>query len=75
MKINIGIDGPVASGKSTIAKLVANKLGYTHIDSGAMYRCIALCALRSSLNLQDEAAINKLLASTNIQLNLDGSII
>lgn len=75
MKINIGIDGPVASGKSTIAKLVAQQLGYIHIDSGAMYRCLAYCALQQSLDLHDERAINHLLTTTNIQLHPDGSII
>ena len=40
MKINIAIDGPSAAGKSTIAKILAKELGYAHLDTGAMYRCV-----------------------------------
>ena len=74
MKINIGIDGPVASGKSTIAKKVAHILGYTHIDTGAMYRCVAYCALQESRNIYDEADVVSILPSLHIQLHPDGSI-
>ena len=45
MKINIAIDGPSAAGKSTIAKMLASRLGYVHLDTGAMYRCTAYKAL------------------------------
>ncbi len=48
-KINIAIDGYSASGKSTLAKLLANKLGYTYIDSGAMYRAVTLFALERGI--------------------------
>ena len=41
MKFNIAIDGPSAAGKSTIAKKLAKELGYAHLDTGAMYRCVA----------------------------------
>ncbi|MDF9866900.1 cytidylate kinase [Bacilli bacterium PM5-3] len=51
----IAIDGPAASGKSTVAKLVAKKLGYKYIDSGAMYRCVALYALENSISIDDIA--------------------
>jgi CMP/dCMP kinase len=43
----IAIDGPAGSGKSTVAKAVASELGFTYLDTGAMYRCVALAALRS----------------------------
>ena len=53
-KITIAIDGPAASGKSTTAKLVAQKLGYLHIDTGAMYRALTLKALEKKLDLSDK---------------------
>lgn len=74
MKINIGIDGPVASGKSTIAKRVASVLGYTHIDTGAMYRCVAYQAMQSQIDINDEAQITLLLPSLFIQLQPDGAV-
>ncbi|RPI04373.1 MAG: cytidylate kinase, partial [Ignavibacteriae bacterium] len=52
-KITIAIDGPAASGKSTTAKLVAQKLGYLHIDTGAMYRAITLKALDEKIDLSN----------------------
>ena len=45
-KLTIAIDGPAGSGKSSVARLVAQKLGYTYLDSGAMYRALALNALQ-----------------------------
>ena len=50
MKIRIAIDGPAAAGKSTIAKLVAGRLGYTYIDTGAMYRALTYKALQAGIN-------------------------
>ena len=52
---SIAIDGPAGSGKSTISKILATKLGYEHIDTGAMYRAITLKALRLGIDLEDEA--------------------
>jgi cytidylate kinase len=51
----IAIDGPAGAGKSTIAKEVANALGYVYIDTGAMYRAITLKAIENDMNLEDEA--------------------
>ncbi len=59
MKKNIAIDGPAGSGKSTIAKLVANKLGYTYISTGLMYRAIAYNAIENNVDLHDEESINE----------------
>jgi len=56
-KITIAIDGPAASGKSTTAKLVAHKLGYLHIDTGAMYRALTLKALDENIDLSDKKEI------------------
>lgn len=58
MPINIAIDGPVGAGKSSIADEVAQRLNILHLDTGAMYRAIALFALRSGVELTDEAAVS-----------------
>ena len=67
-KLVIAIDGPAASGKSTTAKLVAERLGYMHVDTGAMYRAITLKVLRSGLAPDDRAGITRLLDMTRVQL-------
>jgi cytidylate kinase len=67
-KISIAIDGPAASGKSTTAKLVAKKLNYLHIDTGAMYRAITLKALRETLDADDEQQIVALAQRCSIRL-------
>lgn len=51
----VAIDGPAGSGKSSISKMVASKLGFTHIDTGAMYRAVTLEALRRKIDLEDES--------------------
>jgi cytidylate kinase len=60
MKWIIAIDGPAASGKSTTAKLVAQKLGFLYVDTGAMYRAITLKALENSVDVNDEEELEKL---------------
>lgn len=67
-KIIIAIDGPAASGKSTTAKLVAQQLGYLHIDTGAMYRAMALKVLRSKISPTDSAQISHLTKTTSVRL-------
>lgn len=67
----IAIDGPAGSGKSTVAKHVAQKLGYLYIDTGAMYRALTLKAMRSKVNLEDEDALVKLCDSVSIELSMD----
>ena len=57
MPMNIAIDGPVGAGKSWVADEVAARLGILHLDTGAMYRTLGLHALRSGVDLQDEAAV------------------
>ena len=64
----IAIDGPAGSGKSTVAKLVAQRLGFLYIDTGAMYRALTLKALRIKADLSDEAKLGLLAASTDIKL-------
>ncbi len=62
----IAIDGPAASGKSTTAKLVAQRLGYLYIDTGAMYRAMALKAFLAKISLSDINAVAKMVEATVI---------
>lgn len=62
----VAIDGPAATGKSTSAKLVAQKLGFTYMDTGAMYRCITLSVLRNHISLADEEALQLLIQEMDI---------
>ncbi len=64
----ISIDGPAGSGKSTTAKLVAKKLGFTFLDTGAMYRALTLKALRNNTNLKKETEVVSLTKDTDIKL-------
>jgi CMP/dCMP kinase len=64
----IAIDGPAGSGKSTIAARLARKLGYVNLESGAMYRALALKALEQKADLDDADALRRLADSTVIQL-------
>ena len=68
----VAIDGPAAAGKSTSAKLVAQKLGYTFLDTGAMYRCVTLSILRDDINLDDTPKLKALLDKLNIELSQKG---
>ncbi len=65
----IAIDGPAGSGKTTTAKLVAKRLGVLHLDTGAMYRCITLKALKSNISYQSNSLLN-LSRETNIEFVL-----
>jgi cytidylate kinase len=67
-KLIIAIDGPAGSGKSTVSKLVAKKLGLLYLDTGAMYRALTLKAMRAGLNLEDEAALADMAKVTDIRL-------
>jgi cytidylate kinase len=67
-KLVIAIDGPAGSGKSTIAARLARKLGYINLESGAMYRALALKALEQQISLDDAEALRRLAESTMIQL-------
>jgi len=67
-KFVIAIDGPAASGKSTTAKKLAIKLKYIYIDTGAMYRACGLMSLLENLDLNDEAALQKMLHRIKIEI-------
>ena len=69
MRLNVGIDGPVGAGKSTVADAVAAKLGILHLDTGAMYRALGLTALRRNMDVQDEQAIVALCNSLNFAVS------
>ena len=68
-KISIAIDGPSAAGKSTIAKIVAKKLDYVYIDTGAMYRCVGYYCLENNVDLHDENAVTQALDNIKIEMN------
>ena len=61
MKINIAIDGPAGSGKGTVARLVAEKLGYLYVDTGAMYRLLTYLMIKNNIDFNDDEKINDLL--------------
>ncbi len=67
-KLTIAIDGPAGSGKSSVARRVAALLGYSYLDSGAMYRALALKALHRKVALRDEARLEALAKETHIEL-------
>lgn len=75
MKINIAIDGPSAAGKSTIADILASELGYTHLDTGAMYRAVAYQANKENIAIDDEENIVKMIDKMNLDMKPDGRVI
>ncbi|MFN7992783.1 MAG: (d)CMP kinase [Bryobacteraceae bacterium] len=70
----IAIDGPAGAGKSTIAKRLADRLGFTYIDSGAMYRAVALWALRQNLDTADMHRMEQLALAAEIELGTNSRI-
>ena len=74
MSFNIAIDGPAGAGKSTIAKRAAEKLSFIYVDTGAMYRAIALGLLRSNTDIADEAALNARLAEIAVEISYEGGV-
>ena len=67
----IAIDGPAGAGKSTVARAVAAALGFTYLDSGAMYRCVALAGIERGADLDDAEAMGALARSLQIDLDSD----
>lgn len=68
----ITIDGPAGTGKSTVAKKLAERLGVTCFDTGALYRCVALAALNQGIDPHDEAAIERMLGNFSFSIELKG---
>ena len=75
MKINIAIDGPSAAGKSTIADILADKLGYTHLDTGAMYRAVAFECFKEGIAIDDEDKVVNMISKMNLDMRPDGKVI
>ncbi|MBE5945781.1 MAG: (d)CMP kinase [Lachnospiraceae bacterium] len=72
--MNIAIDGPAGAGKSTIAKLVAKELGFLYVDTGAMYRSIALYFIENNVSLDDEDAIDNACDNINIEIKYEDGV-
>ena len=73
-RVVVAIDGPAAAGKSTISKIVAKKLGYTYIDTGAMYRAFTSYVLDKGVDPENEAECVKLIPEVDIELYPDGKV-
>ncbi len=71
---NIAIDGPAGAGKSTIAKLVAGKLGFVYVDTGSMYRAMALYCIRNGVCKDDEMAVSKACEEMDIVVEYENGI-
>ena len=72
MAFNIAIDGPAGAGKSTIARMAAARLSYLYVDTGAMYRAMALFFLREGIAAEDEAAISAACDRITVTLSNEG---
>ncbi|HPU83839.1 MAG TPA: (d)CMP kinase [Candidatus Latescibacteria bacterium] len=70
----VAIDGPASSGKSTTAREVAKVLGFTHIDTGAMYRALTLAALRRNVCLEDDDELTRLAREVRIELGQENGV-
>ena len=70
----IAIDGPAGAGKSTIANLLAKKLGILYLDTGAMYRAVGLKAVENGVDISDEDAVKKMLDSTTVDVKICDSV-
>ena len=75
MKINIAIDGPSAAGKSSVADVLASKLEYTHLDTGAMYRAVAYSAFQKGIAIDDEENVVKMIDAMDLKMLPDGRVI
>jgi len=73
-KLNIAIDGPAGAGKSTVARRVANSLGYTYFDTGAMYRALAVLAMERNVSLDDFESLGALASEVKIEGREDNGV-
>ncbi len=74
-RITVAIDGPAGAGKSTLARRIAAKLGYLYIDTGAMYRAVALWALRAGVSLTDMHRLEQLANEARIEFGGNGAVL
>lgn len=72
--ISIAIDGPAAAGKSTIAQMVAKRINFTYIDTGAMYRAVAYYCLSNNIDCKDEKAVEKVLDNIEVGLGKNHTV-
>lgn len=72
MSVNIAIDGPAGAGKSTIARKLAHEMAYIYVDTGAMYRAMALYFLQNKIDSGDEAAIGKACGTVEVSIGYEG---
>ena len=70
----VAIDGPAGAGKSTVARLLAERLGFRYLDTGAMYRAVTWLAVRDSLDLEDGAPLGRLAEDNPVELDEDGRV-
>lgn len=68
----LALDGPAGAGKSTTARAVAERLGFAYLDSGALYRCVALAAIEQGVSPDDDGALDRLVAGLVIRQTPDG---
>ena len=71
MAMNVAIDGPAGAGKSTIAKAIAAKMGYVYVDTGAMYRAMALYFLRAGIASNDEEKISSVVDDISVSIKYE----
>lgn len=71
----VAIDGPAGAGKSTIARALARRLGFTYIDTGAMYRAVALWAMRTGIDLDDALKLEQLAREARIEFEGDSQVL
>ena len=74
MSFNIAVDGPAGAGKSTIAKQVAKKMGLIYVDTGAMYRAMALYMVRMGINVEDEEEVIKNCKNADITIGYEDGV-
>ena len=74
MSINIAIDGPAGAGKSTIAKKLAKELSFIYVDTGAMYRAMALFCIRRSIDIENDQAVSKLCQEADIKIEYKNGV-
>ena len=70
----VAVDGPVGSGKSTVARRVAERLGFVYLDTGAMYRAVGLLASEAGVSLDDEAAVEAVARGVRLRFDGDGRL-
>ena len=69
--INIAVDGPAGAGKSYLARAIAKRLGYIYVDTGALYRAVALCMTRQGIDVSDAPSVITALNNVNVSLEYD----